>query len=57
MAVLITGMAVVLFFGVQWQIPQIIALDETNRTFRYIMAGLFAVYGLFRLYRGLKTNR
>jgi hypothetical protein len=56
MAILITGMAIVLFFGVQWQIPQIVALDETNSTFRYIMAGLFALYGLFRLYRGIKRE-
>jgi len=53
MAVLILGMAIVLFFGVRWNIPQIVALDSM---LRYMLGGLFVMYGLFRLYRGLKRD-
>jgi hypothetical protein len=53
MAVLILGMACVLFFGVQWNIPQIVYLDNT---LRLLLGGIFALYGIFRLYRGIKSD-
>jgi uncharacterized membrane protein len=51
MAVLILGMAVVLFFGPSWGIP--IDLDDL---LRMSLAGLFTLYGGFRLYRGIKRD-
>jgi uncharacterized membrane protein len=51
MAVLILGMAVVLFFGPRWGVP--IDLDNI---FRIALACLFALYGGFRLYRGIKRD-
>lgn len=51
MAILITGMAVVLFFGPDWGIP-----IDLDKGFRLALGGLFALYGLFRLYRGIKRD-
>jgi uncharacterized membrane protein len=51
MAILIFGMAVVLFFS-----PQLGLEIELDRGFRLALAALFAIYGLFRLYRGIKKD-
>ncbi len=51
MAILILGMAMVLFFS-----PQLGLNIELENGFRISLAVLFAVYGLFRLYRGIKKD-
>lgn len=51
MAIVIIGMSLILFFA-----PQLGLLENFSETFRLIMGALFAVYGLFRLYRGIKRD-
>jgi uncharacterized membrane protein len=53
MAILILGMAVVLFFAEQFKIQQII---EADLGFRYMFGGICILYGGFRLYRGVKRD-
>lgn len=53
MAVLILGMAVVMFWGDKMRIIQIAALDPL---IRYMFGGLCLLYGGFRLYRGIKQQ-
>ncbi|MBY0482482.1 MAG: hypothetical protein K2Q21_14090 [Chitinophagaceae bacterium] len=53
MAVLILGMAVVMFFAEQLKIQQIMEVDNT---FRYLFGGVCLLYGGFRLYRGIKKD-
>lgn len=53
MAVLILGMAVVMFFAEQLKIQQIMEVDNT---FRYLFGGVCLLYGGFRLYRGIKRD-
>jgi uncharacterized membrane protein len=53
MAILILGMAVVLFFAEQFKIQQII---EADLGFRYMFGGICLLYGGFRLYRGVKRD-
>jgi len=51
MAILMIGMAVVLFFA-----PELGLEIELEKGFRISLSVLFAVYGLFRLYRGIKKD-
>ena len=51
MAILILGVAVVLFFAKQLNL-----LSNIGDGFRLALGVLFAVYGIFRLYRGIKRD-
>jgi len=51
MAVLIVGMAILLFIA-----PSFNLLTNLSDSFRIILGVLFGVYGLFRLYRGIKRD-
>jgi len=51
MAILILGMAIVLFLA-----PRLGLNVELDNGFRLALAGLFALYGGFRLYRGIKQD-
>jgi hypothetical protein len=53
MALLILGMAVVMFFPERLKIQRIMDLDDTGR---YLFGGVCLLYGGFRLYRGLKRD-
>ena len=53
MAILILGMALVLFFAEQFKIQQIM---EADLGFRYMFGGICLLYGGFRLYRGVKRD-
>lgn len=53
MAILILGMAAVLFFAEQFNIQQII---DSDLVFRYMFGGICLLYGGFRLYRGIKRD-
>jgi uncharacterized membrane protein len=53
MAVLILGMAVLMFWGDKMRIMQIATLDPL---IRYMFGGLCLLYGGFRLYRGIKQE-
>ena len=50
-AILILGMAIVLFFA-----PQMGLNLELEPVFRIALGCLFVLYGGFRLYRGLKSD-
>ncbi len=51
MAILILGVAVVLFFAKQLNL-----LSNISDGFRIALGVLFAIYGTFRLYRGIKRD-
>jgi hypothetical protein len=51
MAILILGMAILLFVA-----PKLGLNFELDNAFRLALAGLFTLYGSFRLYRGLKRD-
>lgn len=51
MAILILGMALVLFFGPVWGVP-----IDLDKGFRIALGAIFALYGSFRLYRGIKRD-
>ena len=51
MAILILGVAVLLFTG-----PRFGLLEDFSNGFRIGLGVLFAVYGAFRLYRGIKGD-
>jgi hypothetical protein len=51
MALLYIGMAIILFGGKHWEIPQIIALGDV---FCYFLGSVCLLYGGFRIYRGIK---
>ena len=51
MGVIITGIGIVLLLAPLLRIA--VALDDTAR---YIFAGMFLVYGVFRIYRGSRKN-
>jgi hypothetical protein len=51
MAILILGMAVLLFIA-----PKLGLNFELDNGFRLALAGLFVLYGGFRLYRGIKRD-
>lgn len=53
MALLILGMAVVMFFAERLKIQRIMDLDDTGR---YLFGGVCLLYGGFRLYRGIKRD-
>lgn len=53
-AIIILGMAVILFFADYFKIEQL--LDKDNEFFRYFFGGLCLLYGSFRLYRGIKHD-
>ena len=53
MALLILGMAVVMFFPERLKIQRIMDLDDTGR---YLFGGVCLLYGGFRLYRGIKRD-
>jgi hypothetical protein len=53
MALLILGMAVVMFFAERLKIQGIMDLDDTGR---YLFGGVCVLYGGFRLYRGIKRD-
>lgn len=51
MAILILGMAILLFFA-----PALGLNFELDKGFRIALGVLFALYGAFRLYRGIKRD-
>jgi uncharacterized membrane protein len=51
MAVLILGVAVILFLA-----PRLGLLEHVSDGFRIVLGCLFALYGSFRLYRGIKRD-
>ena len=51
MAILILGVAAILLFADQLNIPL-----RVGKTFRLVLGVLFVLYGSFRLYRGLKRD-
>ncbi|HEX6915007.1 MAG TPA: hypothetical protein VF145_07185 [Chitinophagaceae bacterium] len=51
MAILIIGMAILLFFAKRWNL-----LVHLSDGFRITLGVLFAIYGAFRLYRGIKQD-
>jgi uncharacterized membrane protein len=51
MAILILGVALLLFFAKRFNL-----LEHLSDGFRISMAVLFSVYGIFRLYRGIKQD-
>lgn len=53
-AVLLLGMAVVMFFADKMGLEQL--ADKDNEFFRYFFGGLCLLYGSFRLYRGIKRQ-
>jgi uncharacterized membrane protein YfcA len=53
MALLILGMAVVMFLGAKLGIVQLIDVDPL---FRYLVGSISLLYGGFRLYRGIYPN-
>ncbi len=53
MALIILGMAVVMFFAERLKIQRIMDLDDTGR---YLFGGVCLLYGGFRLYRGIKRD-
>lgn len=53
MALLILSVAVLMFFGDRWDIPQIRQMDGLMRN---LFGGLCVLYGGFRLYRALKKE-
>ncbi len=53
MALLILSVAVLMFFGDRWDIPQIQQMDGLMRN---LFGGLCVLYGGFRLYRALKKE-
>lgn len=53
MALLILSVAVLMFFGSRWDIPQIAEMDVVMRN---LFGGLCVLYGGFRLYRALKKE-
>ncbi|BAV08972.1 hypothetical protein SAMN05421788_101421 [Filimonas lacunae] len=53
MGIIILGMGALVLLGDKLKITQIQSLDPLMR---YIFAGICAVYGGFRLYRGLKRD-
>ncbi len=53
MALLFLSMSVVMFFGQNWGIEQIIRL---GRPFALLFGGMCLLYGGFRLYRGIKKD-
>jgi uncharacterized membrane protein YfcA len=53
-AILLLGMATVMFFAAQLGIEQL--TEKDNDFFRYFFGSLCLLYGSFRLYRGLKRN-
>lgn len=53
MAVIILGTAVLLLLAEKLNIAQLLSVDPM---FRYLMGGVFLLYGGFRLYRGIKRD-
>jgi hypothetical protein len=53
MAVIILGTAVLLLLAEKLKIEQLLSVDPM---FRYLMGGVFLLYGGFRLYRGIKHD-
>jgi hypothetical protein len=53
MALLYLTMAVFLFFGERWKIEQIMALGTA---FSYFFGSICLLYGIFRVYRGIKRD-
>lgn len=51
MAILILGVAIILFFA-----PQLGLRLKMENGYRIALGALFAVYGAFRLYRGIKRD-
>ena len=51
MALIILGVAVLLFFA-----PQLGLRLKMGDGYRIALGSLFAIYGLFRLYRGIKKD-
>jgi len=57
MALMYFSMALVLFFGEKWHISHIVALNEAwGITFSYFFGAICLLYGVFRLYRGIKKD-
>lgn len=53
MAVIILGTAVLLLLAEKLKIEQLLLVDPM---FRYLMGGVFLLYGGFRLFRGIKRD-
>jgi len=53
MAVLLLGMAMVMFLAEKLGIEQ---LSEMDKGFRYLFGAICLLYGGFRLYRGIKRD-
>jgi hypothetical protein len=53
MSLLFIGMACIMFFPLKFGLENIANLDNL---FRYLFGGICVLYGLFRLYRGVKKD-
>lgn len=55
MAVIILAVGVLMFFGDKFQFTRILMANK-DPMIKYIFGGLCALYGGFRLYRGIKQD-
>lgn len=55
MALIILTVGVFMFFGDKFEITKVL-MSEKDPLIRYLFGGLCALYGGFRLYRGLKQD-
>ncbi|SDZ74828.1 hypothetical protein SAMN05192529_101196 [Arachidicoccus rhizosphaerae] len=55
MAVLILTVGVLMFFGEKFQFTRVLMANK-DPMIKYIFGGLCALYGGFRLYRGIKQD-
>jgi len=55
MAVLILSVGVLMFFGDKFQFTRVVMADK-DPIIKYLFGGLCALYGVFRLYRGIKQD-
>ncbi|UAY57171.1 hypothetical protein [Arachidicoccus terrestris] len=55
MAVLILTVGVLMFFGDKFELTQAMMADK-DPIIKYLFGGLCALYGGFRLYRGIKQD-
>ncbi len=53
MAILLLGMAVVMFFAEKFNVVQVMQLDKLMRG---LFGGICLLYGGFRVYRGIKAE-
>lgn len=55
MAIIILTIGLLMFFGDRFQFTRTLMLGK-DPVIRYLFGGLCALYGGFRLYRGIKQN-